>query len=203
MKISKIAKLCKDTKLVCMTSTEAGFWIGNGNAVYFVPEFTNMDCDGIALAFGIDEKKKEKIIFTNLDMSGFNMQDIEPSESLCEPMGINFWQEGDILRPYKTEAGVLCLVGSYLEPLRDEMEAREVYLRYTKDGKPYFAVKVGLMLYAIVMPAKGISFNLLKNSAKCMKCAKPLWSWKRKGSKRKKPKRPSKSEWRTYNDYCR
>ena len=60
MKISKIAKLCKDTKLVCMTSTEAGLWIGNGSAVYFVPEFTNMDCDGIALAFGIDEKKKEK-----------------------------------------------------------------------------------------------------------------------------------------------
>lgn len=162
MKISKIAKLCKDTKLVCMTSTEAGLWIGNGNAVYFVPEFTNMDCDGIALAFGIDEKKKEKIIFTYLDMSGFNMQDIEPSESLCEPMGINFWQEGDILRPYKTEAGVLCLVGSYLEPLRDEMEAREVYLRYAKDGKPYFAVKVGLMLYAIVMPAKGISFEFVE-----------------------------------------
>ena len=137
MKISKIAKLCKDAKLVCMTSTEAGLWIGNGNAVYFVPKFTNMDCDGIALAFGIDEKKKEKIIFTNLDMSGFNMKDIDPAESLCEPMGINFWQEGDILRPYKTEAGVLCLVGSYLEPLRDEMEAREVYLRYAKDGKPY------------------------------------------------------------------
>ena len=162
MKISKIAKLCKDTKLVCMTSTEAGLWIGNGNAVYFVPEFTNMDCDGIALAFGIDEKKKEKISFTNLDMSRFNMQDIDPSESLCEPLGINFWQEGDILRPYKTEAGVLCLVGSYLEPLRDEMEAREVYLRYTKDGKPYFAVKVGLMLYAIVMPAKGISFEFVE-----------------------------------------
>ena len=69
MKISKIAKLCKDAKLVCTTSTEAGLWIGNGNAVYFVPEFTNMDCDGIALAFGIDEKKKEKIIFTNLDMN--------------------------------------------------------------------------------------------------------------------------------------
>lgn len=162
MKISKIAKLCKDAKLVCMTSTEAGLWIGNGSAVYFVPEFTNMDCDGIALAFGIDEKKKEKIIFTNLDMSGFNMQDIDPAESLCEPMGINFWQEGDILRPYRTEAGVLCLVGSYLEPLRDEMEAREVYLRYTKDGKPYFAVKVGLMLYAIVMPAKGISFEFVE-----------------------------------------
>lgn len=160
MKISKIAKLCKDTKLVCMASTEAGLWIGNGNAAYFVPEFMN-NYDGIALAFGIDEKKKEKIIFTNLDMSGFNMQDIEPSESLCEPMGINFWQEGDILRPYKTEAGVLCLVGSYLEPLRDEMEAREVYLRYTKDGKPYFAVKVGMLLYAIVMPAKGISFEFV------------------------------------------
>lgn len=43
MKISKIAKLCKDAKLVCTTSTEAGLWIGNGNAVYFVPEFTNMD----------------------------------------------------------------------------------------------------------------------------------------------------------------
>ena len=66
------------------------------------------------------------------------------------------------MRPYKTEAGVLCLVGSYLEPLRDEMEAREVYLRYTKDGKPYFAVKVGMLLYAIVMPAKGISFEFVE-----------------------------------------
>ena len=65
------------------------------------------------------------------------------------------------MRPYKTEAGVICLVGSYLEPLRDEMEAREVYLRYTKDGKPYFAVKVGMLLYAIVMPAKGISFEFV------------------------------------------
>lgn len=162
MKISKIAKLCKDAKLVCMTSTEAGLWIGNGNAVYFVPEFTNMDCDGIALAFGIDEKKREKIRFANMVMDFFNLQDIDPAESLCEPMGFDFWQEGDILRPYKTEAGVLCLVGGYLEPLRDEIEAREVYLRYTKDGAPYFAVKVGMLLYAIVMPAKGISFEFVK-----------------------------------------
>lgn len=34
MKISKIAKLCKDSKLVTMTKTEGGLWIGNGYAVY-------------------------------------------------------------------------------------------------------------------------------------------------------------------------
>lgn len=162
MKISKIAKLCKDAKLVCTTSTEAGLWIGNGNAAYFVPDFEGLGYEGIALALGIDEKKKEKIRFANMVMDSFNLQDIDPAESLCEPIGFDFWKEGDVLRPYKTEAGVICLVGSYLEPLRDEIEAREVYLRYTKDGKPYFAVKVGMLLYAIVMPAKGISFEFVE-----------------------------------------
>lgn len=94
MKISKIAKLCKDAKLVCTASTEAGLWIGNGNAVYFVPEFTNMDCDGIALAFGIDEKKKEKIIFTNLDMSGFNMQDIDQAKAFASRWALTFGRKG-------------------------------------------------------------------------------------------------------------
>lgn len=112
MKFSKIAKLCKDAKLVCTTSTEAGLWIGNGNAAYFVPDFEGLGYEGIALALGIDEKKKEKIRFANMVMDSFNLQDIDQAESLCEPMGINFWQEGDILRPYKTEAGILLLVAA-------------------------------------------------------------------------------------------
>lgn len=155
MKISKIAKLCRNTKLVCTTITEAGLWIGNSKATYFVPEFMNMDNDGIALAFGLDERQKEKVVFTNVDMNEFNLQDIDPAESLCVPIGFDFWEDGNILRPYKTEAGVLCLAGDYLEPLQDKTEMREIYLRYTKEGKPYFAVKVGMIIYAIIAPAKG------------------------------------------------
>lgn len=162
MKISKIAKLCKDAKLVCTTSTEAGLWIGNGSAVYFVPDFEGLGYEGIALALGIDKKKKEKIIFTNIDMNEFNLEDIDPSESLCTPMGIEFRQGGDNLRPYRTEAGVLCFVSSYLEPFRDESEVPEIYLRYTKDERPYFAVKVGMLLHGIVIPAKEINFEFMK-----------------------------------------
>ncbi len=153
MKISKIAKLCKDSKLVTMTQTEGGLWIGNGHAVYLLPEFTYLDQNGIALAFGLAEKDKGKIRFTDIKLDAFNLEDIDKTETPCEMLSFLFSTEKGTVRPYKTQEGVLFLYTDYLAPLRDEIQNLEIYLRHMTDGKPYFVAKIGMELYAMVIPA--------------------------------------------------
>ncbi len=103
MKISKIAKLCKDSKLVTMTQTGNGLWVGNGYAVYLLPEFTYLDQNGIALAFGLAEKDKGKIRFTEIKPDVFNLEDIDETETPCEMLSFLFSTEKGTVRPYKTQ----------------------------------------------------------------------------------------------------
>lgn len=157
MKISKIAKLCKDSKRVTMTQTEGGLWIGNGYAVYLLPEFAYLDQNGIALAFGIAEKDKGKIRFTSIKLDAFNIEDIDITETPCESLSFLFSTENGTVRPYKTQEGVLFLYTDYIAPLRDEIQNLEIYLRHTTDGAPYFVAKIGMELYAMFEPAEIIN----------------------------------------------
>lgn len=164
MKISKIAQLCKKRQTVAMFATEAGLWVGDGSSMYLLPEFCDISADGLALAFGISAQN-EKIRFYRLeDMEkSYDLHDLtERGESICEQIDLVLWIGEDKIRPYKTEAGILFLKASRLAPLKEELENGEVYLRYETNGQPYFAVKCGMILCAIITPMQMLSEGFME-----------------------------------------
>lgn len=163
MRISKIAKLCKEEKRICTTDTEVGVWIGNGYCVYLLPEFKYLEQDGIALAFGISAKDKSKIFFHKVPLTTLCLEDFDESETICEQMDFSFSKNKGTVQAYKTQEGVLFLRTDMLAPLRDEIENVEIYLRHTTENKPYFAAKIGMQIYAIFLPAEIINQNFIEH----------------------------------------
>lgn len=162
MKISKIAKLCKENKSIYTTVTDNGLWIGNGYCSYLLPEFTYLEQNGVALAFGIAEKEKEKFYFHKANMDGVCTEDFDESETVCEKMDFSFSTANVTVQAYKTQEGVLFLRADMLAPLRDEIENVEIYLRHTASGAPYFAAKIGMYLYAIFFPEAIINQSFIE-----------------------------------------
>lgn len=165
MKISKIAQLCKKEKTVAMYREERGLWVGDGTCMYLLPEFCDISMEGLALAFGISAQS-EKVRFYRLEdvKKSYDLKDMtDMGESVCEPLDIGLWLGEDKVRPYKTEAGILFMNSAKLAPVKEELENGEIYLRYEKSGQPYFAVKYGMMLCAIIMPRKLLSDGFIKS----------------------------------------
>ncbi len=163
MRVQKIAKLCKEEKGIYTTDTEAGIWIGNGYCAYLLPEFKYLGQDGIALAFGIAEKDKSKILFHKAMLSDLCLEDFDEEETICEQMDFSFNTNKGAVQAYKTQEGVLFLRADMLAPLRDEIENVEIYLRHSAKNNPYFAAKIGMQIYAIFLPAKIINQNFIES----------------------------------------
>lgn len=161
MKISKIAKLCKDTKCVQYAVEEKGMWLGNGDCAYLIPEFTYLDRDGIALALGISEKDKGKFLFINTttQLKELNLADCDETETVCEKIDFIVFRSKSI--PFKTEVGIRFLSVGMLDVLKDEIENLEIYMRRDKTGKEYFVAKVGMYIYAVFTPERIINADFI------------------------------------------
>lgn len=158
MKISKIAKLCKDTKCVQYAVEEKGTWLGNGDCAYLIPGFAYLSQEGIALALGIGEKDKSKYRFQHMDLRTFNLEDFDEAETPCDQ--IEFIMRSKEI-PYRTEEGVRFLDLNMLDVLKDEIENLEIYMRRTTDGRAYFAAKIGMYICAFFEPQRIISADFI------------------------------------------
>lgn len=159
MKIQKITKLCKQTKIVAYATTDAGLWLGNGDCAYLISAFENLDTDGIALALGIGEKDKGKFLFAQMQLETFNLADIDKAETPCEQIDFTISHKNAL--PYKTEEGVRFIAADMLEVLKDEIENLEIYMRRTTDGRAYFAAKIGMYICAFFEPQRIISADFI------------------------------------------
>lgn len=158
MKISKIAKLCKDTKCVQYAVEEKGMWLGNGDCAYLIPEFAYLSQEGIALALGIGEKDKSKYRFQHMDLRTFNLEDFDEAETPCDQ--IEFIMRSKEI-PYRTEEGVRFLDLNMLDVLKDEIESLKIYMRRTKDGRAYFVGKIGMYIFAFFAPQRIINADFI------------------------------------------
>lgn len=160
MKISKIAKLCKETKIIEYAVTPAGMWLGNGDCAYCIPEFATLEQDGIELALGIAEKDKGKYCFMQMDLSGFDLQGISEAETPCDQIDFLVFRSRGI--PFRTEEGVRFIDINMIEVLKEELQNLQVYMRRQKNGVAYFAAKVGMELYAIFKPYQIINADFIE-----------------------------------------
>lgn len=159
MKISKIAKLCKDTKYVGYAVDGRGLWLGNGCCAFLIPEFSELSQEGIALALGIAEKEKSKYKFMIMDLSDFNIEDIDEKETQCLQMDFIAFRGSSV--PFKTEDGIRFLQVDMVNVLKDELENIEIYMRRAKDGRACFVAKVGMYIKGLFMPERVINADFI------------------------------------------
>ena len=76
MKLSKIQKLCKETKHIDLydpglklAGITGGQWVGNGKAAYPIDALPKLDENSVYLIFGGDPDDKEKYIVKTIDQS--------------------------------------------------------------------------------------------------------------------------------------
>lgn len=162
MKISKIAQICKKTGQVYMLdgASHQGQWIGDGRAFYAVSGIPAMTEESILTLFDVPQERRDAWIARRMDhMPGtVSLDDYAPGE---EPVGSGsdlaaiVWR-GNTYRPIRTSQGIVLLPGGFLAPLMDE-KAREgvvLFERKMAKGGVYIAVKTGIFLRAVIVPAE-------------------------------------------------
>ena len=157
MKIKKAIDICKKSKMIATLYVEDEQWITNGEACFSVAGICNLNEEYICALYDISDKQREKIQFK----IGVNAPevvsrgDIDPAETEAQILKIGVDLDGlGLCIPLKTEQGIIFIQRRYLEPLLDVPESELMfYKRTTDDGKKTFiAVKIGLLLYAIIAP---------------------------------------------------
>ncbi len=152
MKIKKIASLCKKTKLVNTIIDKNNVqWIGNGYGIYPLFGMPIMSDENLCTIFDIAEKQVDKYRFTNGQCSKICFDDNCEKENILEENDITIIVADKVLKSYQTSNGIMFIDTDYLTPF-DDMAEVDIYERIGNDGKLYFAIKVGLILYGIVMP---------------------------------------------------
>lgn len=165
MIVKKIIDICKAANSLYVYEDNNGVqWLSDGSAIYplhGVPRFE--DADEICRTFDISEKKKDKMHFRwNYTMpSGIQFTDFCENEEVCNRAPVDL-RDGTI--PFFDSEKMLFMQAKYMGPIMDVPEDDiEVYERKSTAGKPYFAVKSGLMLKAIIMPYNALDEMTVKN----------------------------------------
>lgn len=168
MKIKKIVDMCRREGVVKIHDGENGMqWISNGYACYPLYDVPEMSEDEFFTVFDFSAKQRDETIFQRADMpESVSFSDFDATERLCEKLTPSIPYGSRLLIPYKTVRGIKFLDAEYLDPLIGESGASEVFERVNKKGEPYFAIKVGMCLRAIVMPFNAVNRSFVDNIEK-------------------------------------
>ena len=167
MKIKKIVDMCRREGTVKIMIDENGVqWLSNSYACYPLYEVPELSKDEFFTVFDFSAKQREDTVFARAEFpSSLSTKDFFPGELLCEKLSPNMPFGSKLLIPFKTTSGIKFLDSEYLAPLADETEI-EVYVREPAKGEPYFAVKIGMCLRAIIMPFNAVNKSFVDNIAK-------------------------------------
>lgn len=167
MKIKKIVDICRREGVARIYDDEKEVqWLSCGYACYPLYEVPELSEDEFFTVFDFSVKQREETIFERAEFPLYlSTKDFFPGELLCEKLSPNIPFGSKLLIPFKTTSGIKFLDSEYLAPLADETEI-EVYVREPANGEPYFAVKVGMCLRAIIMPFNAINKSFVDNIAK-------------------------------------
>ncbi len=175
MKLLEVVKICKKAGKIELARNGCDRWLGDGRAIYLVPEFLDIGRDNIFAVFDFTEKERENVSYVirkGMD-TGIDFSDYCDSESDAEPMLVRISIGGTVFVPIKTDKGVVFVRAEYLRPFKDTtytMSKREI-----KDGTPYIVIKEGMIVTAVIMPCKLDGYGVkdeLKEIARSMWCGR-------------------------------
>lgn len=157
MKNKSIINICKkENIMMILSSTETEpRWISCGAAIYQFG-LQDVSCEELCYLYDIDDNKRQKMVCSIANLpSKYDFADTTVNETPAIPLNIILQFDGKIVQPYSTSLGVLCIDLEYLAPfnLKDRSEMF-VFVRVATNNIPYFAIKIGLLIRAIIMPLK-------------------------------------------------
>ena len=168
MKIKKVVDICRREGVVRIhKDANETQWISCGYACYPLYDVPELQEDEFFTIFDFSDKQRNETIFECAAFPKYlSTLDFYPGEERCEKLSPNIPFGSRLLIPFKTMSGIKFIDSEYLAPLVGESAEVEVYVREPANGEPYFAVKVGMCLRAIIMPFNAINKSFVDNIAK-------------------------------------
>lgn len=158
MIIKHVISLCKRDRRMMLYDDHSGAsavqWLGAAGAIYPLQHMPQLDENNIFTAFDITTKQADKIIFLRAALpTTVDFRDVVECENTLETADIEIGSGGTLLLPLHTSQGIRFIDKAYLRPLADcDEDMLMFYERQTKDGDLYIAVKVGMILAAVITP---------------------------------------------------
>lgn len=157
MKIKKAFDICKKMhEISTFTVPGCEQWLTNGLAAWPLCGVPELSEEYICQLYDINDKQREKISFhINMEIpKNYCFNDSDRFEVPAQPLNTDIAIKGKgILRPLLFERGLVLIEKIFMEPLTDSQEEDITYwIRYADTDNIYVAVKVGLLLYAIIVP---------------------------------------------------
>lgn len=168
MKIKKIVDICRREGVARIYEDEKDTqWLSCGYACYPLYEVPELSEDEFFTIFDFTAKQRNETIFERAAFpSSLSTWDSYPGEMRCEKLSPNIPFGPKLLIPFSTVGGIKFLDSEYLAPFAGETNEIEVYERISEKGEPYFAVKIGMCLRAIIMPFNAVNKSFVDNIAK-------------------------------------
>lgn len=154
MKLKQVEALCKDTGGISIFEGSDCQWLSNGYAAYAVYNLPKLTKDVIFTLFDIPKDKQNGFRITENDslLEGLNFDDVDKYETPLKYVGRQFADGKKTLLPLQGSLGLIVIDTKFLKPFSGMSEGYELCERIDDKGKPYVAVKAGLMLLGVIMP---------------------------------------------------
>lgn len=167
MKIKKAFDICKKAKTIILYRLGDVQMLSDGVVIYPLDSLPELDEEFICQLYDINDKQREKIRFAIDEPLPFDYDfaDTDPAETVTQIMDFSIKMDGcGVLLPIVTESGLKFINNIYLTPFSDTDSGDiHITLRRTGSGKEYFALKVGMLLYAVILPADVINKPFVDN----------------------------------------
>jgi hypothetical protein len=153
MKLGKVGALCKSAKRFVIYRTWQGQWISDGCAIYPIRELPMLKEDNVFALFDIPEDKREKVQYSEGNVPyGIDLADACDDEVVVQLSPISLVYKGAVFTPMRGRSGILYIDRKYISPFGDDITLYERY--YPRSERSYIAVKRGLLLEGIILPAE-------------------------------------------------
>ena len=155
MKITALAKLAKETKLISMMDGERGQWVNVGTATYPMDGMPRMDEENILAVLGVPMEERSGYSVRRDAVNVLspimvdNLDDDQGADLLDMLLSVN----GETLRPLYTPQGMVCIREAERKPIADSAKTYTWHVRMMGQT-PLIVVKNGFQLIAILAPVK-------------------------------------------------
>ena len=164
MKIKSVSAICKANRSIILYEGESCQWIGDGAAIFPLFGLPKMTEEHIFTMFDVPENKRDGFYFKSYEETQpFCFEDIDVAEQLLDRATLSIYTKGRTLEPLKTSLGITFINERYLQPFSDAPGGFEFYERISPSGQVYIAVKVGFMLYGLILPYDIVSDDFVQD----------------------------------------
>lgn len=174
MKLSKVAKLCKDRMSIMIVDKlgdECAFtqWVGTPEAMYPLYNLPEIDEKTIFVIFDVEDKKKTDYSVNRIDSSEcpLCLEEYDSTERSIEPSNYQIVAEGHVYLIFDTSKGIRFVNRAYLAPMMSKLDQLMFFERRTESGQLYIVAKLGMLVAGVIVaPAPNAKDGRLLNFAK-------------------------------------